>query len=291
MDILIPAHNEEVVIKETLEAMCALEYPGKLNVFLLDDRSTDRTAEIAKEFQKTFSRVHYISVPPGKPRGKARVLNYGLSVTQADYIVVFDADNRPEPSAVKLLVEAAESDPRAAGAVGYVKTINADTNLLTRMIALEFQVFQLIMQSGRWQLFKLGSLPGTNMLLKRAVIDELGGYDPWALAEDAELTMRITASGYTLPVVSESVTWEQEPENLKTFLKQRTRWFMGNIYLLEKSFFQTSYWKKKALFHSVQHVLTYLLFAVLLLVSHLILILSLVDLITPIYTAPILMFW
>src|SRR5690606_27631163 len=95
-----------------------------------------------------------------------------------------------------------------------------------------------------------------------------GWYDPWALAEDAELTMRISTAGYTLPVVAEAVTWEQEPENIKTFIKQRTRWLMGNLYLLEKSFLNRSYWKKKALLHSVHHVLTYFLFAFLLLFSH-----------------------
>ena len=48
------------------------------------------------------------------------------------------------------------------------------------------------MQSGRWLLFQTGSLTGTNMLLRRAALEELGGYDPYAIAEDAELTLRIT---------------------------------------------------------------------------------------------------
>ena len=60
------------------------------------------------------------------------------------------------------------------------------------MISLEFQIFQLLMQSGRWLLFQTGSLTGTNMLLRRAALEELGGYDPYAIAEDAELTLRIT---------------------------------------------------------------------------------------------------
>lgn len=60
------------------------------------------------------------------------------------------------------------------------------------MISLEFQIFQLLMQSGRWLLFQTGSLTGTNMLLRRSALEELGGYDPYAIAEDAELTLRIT---------------------------------------------------------------------------------------------------
>ncbi len=164
--VLIPAHNEGVVIKDTLDAMVKLAYPGELNVYVLDDASSDNTAEIVQSFDQTFSRIHYVKVPPGAPKGKSRVLNYGLSITKSDYFLVFDADNQPESSAVIELVHAAEKTKDAAGAVGYVKTINADQNLLTRMIAIEFQVFQLLMQSGRWYAFKTGSLAGTNMLLK-----------------------------------------------------------------------------------------------------------------------------
>lgn len=56
----------------------------------------------------------------------------------------------------------------------------------------------------------------------------------YAIAEDAELTLRITQKGYLLPIVPESVTWEQEPEHLKILIKQRTRWLQGNLYILEK---------------------------------------------------------
>ncbi|MEN2769162.1 glycosyltransferase family 2 protein [Ornithinibacillus xuwenensis] len=291
VSILIPAHNEGVVIQDTLSAMSRLDYPGELNVFLLDDGSSDNTAEIGREFQRTFSRIHYVPVPPGEPRGKSRVLNYGLSIIDSTYFLVYDADNQPEPDAVRLLVEAAEKTTNAAGAVGYVKTLNANKNILTQMIALEFQVFQLLMQCGRWQLFKIGSLAGTNMLLKREIIEQLGGYDVYALAEDAELTIRLTAGGYLLPVVAEARTWEQEPETLKTFIKQRTRWLIGNIYLLEKLFFTRKFWLNKAFHHAVQHLMVYLLFTLLLLFSHVFFIGSLFHLFEPKYSAPILMFW
>ncbi|KHD86010.1 glycosyltransferase family 2 protein [Heyndrickxia ginsengihumi] len=289
--ILIPAHNEGIVIKNTLEAMIKLEYPGKLDVYVLDDASTDDTASIIKHFSDVFTRIHYIKVPPGQPKGKSRVLNYGLSITTSDYFLVFDADNQPEKNAVVELVHAAETTVNAAGAVGYVKTINANRNLLTRMIAIEFQVFQLLMQSGRWKAFKTGSLAGTNMLLKREVIEKLGGYDPFALAEDAELTIRITAINKKLPVVPQSRTWEQEPEKMNIFIRQRTRWLIGNLYLLEKAFHDLSYWKGKTLVHSIQHVLTYFLFVLLLLFSDIWFILGIFGYKLPEFQSPLLLFW
>ncbi|SFH54492.1 glycosyltransferase family 2 protein [Pisciglobus halotolerans] len=289
--ILIPAHNEGVVMKDTLEAMTKLRYPGELNVYVLDDHSEDETASIIQSFSSLFARIHYVSVPPGKPTGKSRVLNYGLSITESDYFLVFDADNQPEPDAVIELMHAAETTKDAAGAVGYVKTINADQNLLTRMIAIEFQVFQLLMQSGRWKVFKAGSLAGTNMLLKRSVLEAAGGYDPYALAEDAELTVRITAMKKTLPVVHHSHTWEQEPETMKTFIKQRTRWLTGNLYLLEKSLHEWSYWNGKTFIYSMQHVLTYFFFVVLLLLSNYWFVLGLLGFTVPYFETPLLLLW
>ena len=134
------------------------------------------------------------------------MLNYGLSISNSKYFVVYDADNQPEIESLKLLVETAESTPNSAGAVGYVKTINANKNILTRFISQEFQVFQLIMQCGRWSLFKTGSLTGTNMLVKRSIIEEVGEYDVYAIA-DADC-FRITTKGKLLPIVP-VMTWSR----------------------------------------------------------------------------------
>ncbi len=291
VSILIPAHNEGVVMEHTLRAMQALQYPGTLNVYLLDDNSSDDTEAIGMEFSQLFNRIHYVKVPPGEPKGKSRVLNYGLQLIETEYFLVYDADNQPEPDAVIKLVEAAEQTEDAVGAVGYVKTINAKKNLLTRMIALEFEVFQLLMQCGRWYWWKMGSLAGTNMLLKVSALEAIGGYDEYALAEDAELTIRIASKGWLLPVVPEARTWEQEPEKLKIFFRQRTRWLIGNLYILEKSFKDFSFWNRSTFVHSIQHVTTYLFFVVLLFASNVTLILSLLDVIAVSLTIPLLMVW
>lgn len=289
--LLIPAHNEGIVLENTLQAMARLQYKGKLDIYVLDDNSHDETAEIAQDFAQVFSRIHYIPVPPGAPSGKSRVLNYGLSISNSAYFIVYDADNEPEADALEKLVKAAEKTQGAAGAVGYVKTKNSDANILTRMISLEFQVFQLLMQCGRWKAFKLGSLAGTNMLLRRSVIEQLDGYDVFALAEDAELTVRLTAKGFLLPVVPSSRTWEQEPEQVQTFIKQRTRWLTGNIYLLEKSIQHLTHWKGKTFFLSLQHLLTYLVFVLVLLFSDVFFIMSVAGYELPNMDAPLLILW
>lgn len=291
VDILIPAHNEGKVIFETLDAMANLYYPGELNIYLLNDNSTDNTGEIADYFAKHFKNVYHIKVPLGTPKGKARVLNYGFSISKGDMVVIYDADNQPERAALIKLVEKAVEREDYAGAVGYVKTINMYKNALTRMIGLEFMVFQLLMQSGRWMLFKLGSLTGTNMLVKRKVLEEVGGWDAYALAEDAELSVRIYSKNYLLPVVASSVTWEQEPEKLNVWIRQRTRWMQGNLYLISKIIKDKKMTKGINKFNTFQMVSIYYLFASLVIASDVWFVMGLMGKIRIDYQIPLLILW
>ncbi|WP_268821996.1 glycosyltransferase family 2 protein [Paenibacillus tarimensis] len=291
VSIFIPAHNEGKVLAETLDAMVKLEYPGELVIYLLNDNSKDETGEIADFYASTFPRIKHIHVPPGKPSGKSRVLNYGLSISDSDYICVYDADNQPEPQALKLLVERAEQVPGAVGAVGYVWTVNETKNWLTRMIAMEFKVFQLLMQSGRWLMFKTGSLTGTNMLVSRETMIKNGGWDPYALAEDADLTMTITAAGGLLPIVPESRTWEQEPETFRVWLKQRTRWMEGNLYIILKSLRKPSWFKGRTFAHSFHQLIVYVGFVLLLIISDIWFILGLLGKAGTDITTPLLILW
>jgi cellulose synthase/poly-beta-1,6-N-acetylglucosamine synthase-like glycosyltransferase len=291
VDVLIPAHNEGKVIGKTLEAMVKLQYPGKLNIYVLNDNSEDDTGVIADAFAERFKHIHHIRVPQGFPKGKSRVLNYGLEISDSEYFAVYDADNQPEPQALTLLVEAAETTAGAVGAVGYVRTVNEQKNWLTRMISLEFQVFQLLMQAGRWLLFRTGSLTGTNMLVKRSVIEEVGNYDVYALAEDAELTLRITRAGGLLPIVPESVTWEQEPEKLNVLIRQRTRWLQGNLYVLEKMFSSFDYYKGRMLVHTLQQLLVYVIFLMFLIISDCLFILGIFGYVSLTMELPMWMIW
>ncbi|MGL5380289.1 glycosyltransferase [Clostridium sp.] len=291
IDVFIPSHNEGVVVKDTLDSMSKLRYDGKLNIYLLNDNSQDETGDIADEFASVYKNIHHIKVPQGEPKGKSRVLNYGLSISSGEYFVVYDGDNQPEPTAIQYLMNGVLKTKGAVGAVGTVKTINAKSNLLTRMIAIEFQVFQLILQAGRWKNKQIGSLPGTNMMLKRSLIEELGGYDEYALAEDAELTIRITAMGGLIVVEPRSITWEQEPETIKALLRQRTRWLQGNLYLAFKFFKTPNWWTRRCYDHFMHYLIVYLVFPGLLLVCNTVFILGLLGIINIDFKIPFLLVW
>jgi cellulose synthase/poly-beta-1,6-N-acetylglucosamine synthase-like glycosyltransferase len=234
--LLIPAHNEEKVIERTVNALLALEYPaGKLEVLVMDDASSDRTPEILDRMAAADPRVKVIhrSKEIGG-RGKSAVLNHALQVITNDFIGIYDADNCPEPNAIKLLMAHMVQNPQYGGVVGKFRTGNRRRNFLTRFINIEGLTYQGIIQTGRSQLFGVAMLTGTNYIIRRSVVEAVGGWDEEALTEDAELTARIYQAGYRVAFVPDSISWEQEPETLRVWVKQRTRWARGNLYVLAR---------------------------------------------------------
>ncbi len=228
VSILIPARNEGLVIGDTLRAMAGLDYPkDKLEVLLLDDGSTDDTLERAAEVAREFPFIKVIEVKGGG-KGKSYGLNYGLKLAKGEVIAVYDADNRPEPDALIRLVSMLSDETPAV--TGKVRTINWNRNVLTRFICMEYLYFQLAGQAGKSMFYKTAVLPGTNFVIKRELLEELGGWDERAIAEDLELSFRILARGKRIAYNPLAVTWEQEPESWRVWFRQRTRWAAGNVY-------------------------------------------------------------
>ncbi|MFX3622950.1 MAG: glycosyltransferase [Ectobacillus sp.] len=279
VSVLIPAHNEEVVIRQTLTAMSKLKYlKSELEVIVINDNSSDRTGEICEEFMEKYPFIKLVTtVPPFAGRGKSSALNQGFAQATGDYIVVYDADNEPEPDAVYELVMALIHDEKAGAVVGKFRVINAAKNLLTRFINIETICFQWMAQAGRWYWLKLCTIPGTNFIIRREVLEKLGGWDPDALSEDTELSMRVYDMGYHIRFHPGAVTWEQEPEDFKVWWKQRTRWARGNQYVLFKYLRHFRELQTKKLYFDLAFLFfTYVVFLVGILLSHSLFVLNLI---------------
>jgi len=113
ISILIPAHNEALVIQRTLEAILASDYPADhLEVVVVNDGSTDSTASIVQRIVNQDERVRLINIPPGLGgKGKSAALNAAFRLARHDVIGIYDADNQPEPLALRFLAQQLVSDP------------------------------------------------------------------------------------------------------------------------------------------------------------------------------------
>ncbi|MBW4085681.1 glycosyltransferase [Paenibacillus sp. S150] len=237
--IMVPAHNEGVVISQTVESLLALEYPhDRYEIIVINDNSSDNSAELLGRIQRRLPERNLIiintdAVTGGK--GKSNALNIGFTRSKGELIAIYDADNTPERTALKYLVAEIMNDATLGAVIGKFRTRNRDASLLTRFINIETLSFQWMAQAGRWKLFKLCTIPGTNFIMRRSIVESIGGWDVKAIAEDTEISFRIYMMGYRIKFQPKSVTWEQEPQTVKVWFKQRTRWAKGNIYVIVKN--------------------------------------------------------
>jgi len=278
VSVFIPAHNEEVVIGQTLQAMSQLYYPkDKIEIIVINDNSSDRTGEIAQSYANKYPFIRVLETkPPNKGKGKSSALNEALANSSGEMIVVYDADNTPEKMSVWHLVMGLMNDPKSAAMVGKFRVVNAKETWLTRFINIETICFQWMAQGGRWKWFKVATIPGTNFAIRRSIIEELGGWDVKALAEDTELTIRVYNLGYHIRFFPAAITWEQEPETLKVWWNQRTRWARGNQYVVLKFLTQIFDMKRKRIvFDLFYFFFTYFLFFFGVIVSNILFIVNL----------------
>ena len=240
VSVLVPAHNEGKVIEKTAKALLELEYPkDKYEVIIINDNSSDNSAEILGKVKEEYKNRNFIIINTDKTtggKGKSTALNIGYKQSKGEILAVYDADNTPEKKALKYLVKTLVSDEKLGAVIGKFRCRNKNVNILTKFINIETLTFQWMAQAGRWKLFKLCTIPGTNFVIRRKILDEINGWDTKAITEDTELSFRMYRMGYKIKFMPLSVTWEQEPQTLNVWFKQRSRWAKGNIYVVLKNF-------------------------------------------------------
>ncbi|MGN7469309.1 glycosyltransferase family 2 protein [Brevibacillus sp. SAFN-007a] len=230
--VLVPAHNEELVIAATVEHILQLNYPAeKLQIIVIADNCTDRTAEVVRAVHSRpeFVRRQLQVMERTGTGGKSGALNDACKQATGEWICVYDADAAPEKNALAFLMQKALEQPERYGAVfGRNKARNRDQNFLTRCINLELVTMHRVYHTGLWELFQLGVIPGTNFIVKRSLIEEMGGWDEESLTEDTAISFEIVKRGQLIALAPQAEAYQQEPERLGVYMKQRKRWAMGN---------------------------------------------------------------
>lgn len=227
--VLVPLYREPACVAGLIRALADLDYPAsKLDVKLLvehDDRETI-DAIAACPVPAHFEVMH---LPPGAPRTKPRALTIGLAAARGQYLVVYDAEDRPEPTQLRRAVEAFDRGQSRLACVQARLTIdNTADGWLTRMFTIEYAaLFDALLPalSRMGAMFPLG---GTSNHFRTAALDRVGGWDAWNVTEDADLGVRLARLGLRSTVIASS-TYEEAPNRAGAWLKQRTRWMKGYI--------------------------------------------------------------
>ncbi len=225
--ILVPAYREEAVIAKLIENLQGLDYPPeKLDVIVLLEEDDELTLNAAKA-AKPPGYVRLFVTPHGTPKTKPRACNAGLRFARGEYLVIYDAEDRPHPAQLHDVLSVFEvSDARTVVVQGRLNYFNASSNLLTRMFALEYAAWFDYMLPGLDAMRLPIPLGGTSNHFITAALRDLGGWDAHNVTEDADLGLRATVRGMRVAVV-DSTTWEEACSEWKAWIKQRTRWIKG----------------------------------------------------------------
>lgn len=219
--VLVPAYNEEAGIESTVRSLLASDYP-ELQIVVIDDGSTDRTAELAEGIEDP--RVLVVRKPNG---GKAAALNTGLGHASHDILVMVDADTVFEPDAIHHLVQ-----PLAHPAVGAVSgntKVGNRRGLLAKWQHLEY-CFGFNLDRRMFEVLEcMTTVPGAIGAFRRDALIGVGGVSDDTLAEDTDLTMALWRAGWRVLYEESAVAWTEVPTSLRQLWRQRYRWCFGTI--------------------------------------------------------------
>jgi cellulose synthase/poly-beta-1,6-N-acetylglucosamine synthase-like glycosyltransferase len=227
--VLVPAYNEPEEVGELIGGMAKLEYPpDKLQVLLLLEADDEVTITAAKACGDS-DIITIVLVPPAEPRTKPKACNYGLHFSTGDIVTIYDAEDLPEPLQLRRVVAAFRRLPDDVACVqAKLAYHNGHQNLLTGWFTAEYGLWFGYLLPGMMQTTAPIPLGGTSNHLLRRVLDEIGSWDPFNVTEDADLGLRIAASGYHTAVV-DSVTLEEANSDPINWIRQRSRWYKGYL--------------------------------------------------------------
>lgn len=225
--ILLPVYKEPEVVPDLIDSLKKMDYPpNRLDVLFLVEENDPETLEAIKKAEPPAS-WRIIVIPDSQPKTKPKACNYGLFFARGEYLVIYDAEDLPDPDQLKKAVVAFRNFPEEyicfQAALNYY---NRDTNFLTRMFTLEYSYWFDYMLPGLYKLKMIIPLGGTSNHFKVEKLKELGAWDPFNVTEDADLGVRAFAKGYKVGVIN-STTWEEANSRLKNWIRQRSRWIKG----------------------------------------------------------------
>ena len=224
--VMVPAHNEETVITQTVQNILEMDYEN-YEVIVIDDRSEDNTASVIKTLEQKYEKVTALIRDKDAFPGKSAVLNDALLLAKGEAILVFDADARIEKDFLSKLVPNLEPDD--VGAAQARKVIrNKDYNLLTRCQNNEYTL-DTHFQVGRDAVKGAAELRGNGELIKRTALEDIGGWNNYTITDDLDMSTQLHIKGWDVRFCPEVVVSEEGIIYLVPLFKQRRRWMEGSI--------------------------------------------------------------
>lgn len=232
VSILVPFYNEpEASFLQTLEAIESADYPGRLEVILIDDGSSNATPSMLAAWLALGRRKAYVLCSLKENSGaKGRALDAALPMISpdSDVVTVIDSDTVILPAALRIAVEALYASPTHAAACGLIVPAGRHKSWLHRLQFYEHVGALATIRFVQSRMGMVNVVAGAFSLHRTSVIRELGGWGEW-LVEDIAWTWRALAHGYTIGYAPDAIAYTVCPSTLFGLFRQRRRWARGRL--------------------------------------------------------------
>ncbi|MBV9101519.1 MAG: glycosyltransferase [Candidatus Dormibacteraeota bacterium] len=225
--ILLPLYHEPQMVPQLIAGIAELNYPAeKLDVKILIEEDDDETRDALIAFNPP-SHFEVLTIPDIGPKGKPRACNAGLSRARGQYLVIYDAEDRPEPDQLrKVVIGFRNGPPEMICIQAKLNYFNRKYNVLTRWFTAEYSVWFDQLLPGLQSYDVAIPLGGTSNHFITQRLRELGGWNAYNVTEDADLGMRVFVRGWKTAVI-DSTTYEEATSRVGNWIRQRSRWVKG----------------------------------------------------------------
>ncbi|NMC36491.1 glycosyltransferase [Candidatus Beckwithbacteria bacterium] len=227
--ILCPLYKEAHVLPHFLKSIAKLDWPkDKLDVQLLLEEDDRVTIEAAEKLNLP-DYVRIIVVPHSQPKTKPKACNYGLKQAIGEFLVIYDAEDQPDPLQLKkayLAFNKASDDVKCLQAK--LNYYNPEQNILTRLFTAEYSLWFDITLSGLQSIDTTIPLGGTSNHFRTQELQKLQGWDAFNVTEDCDLGVRLFKEGFKTAMI-DSTTLEEANSKVGNWFRQRSRWIKGYI--------------------------------------------------------------
>lgn len=225
--VLVPVFREANIVGQLVGNLGKIDWPAeKLEVLILIEQEDTLTRDALAKASPP-PNFHVVTIPKGAPQTKPRACNVGLFFATGEFLVIYDAEDTPDPDQLKKAYLAFQRGGEKTVCIqASLNYFNAEENVLTRMFTLEYSYWFDYMLAGLDAADLPIPLGGTSNHFRTSALNELGGWDPYNVTEDADLGIRASALGYRVGVVN-STTMEEANTSIPNFIRQRSRWIKG----------------------------------------------------------------
>ncbi len=225
ISIIIAAKDDEPTISAMLESLVQANYPkSKLDITVAAEDPAPDTLQTCLGYQRRYGYMRVITLGGGT--GKPRALNYALSLSSGEMVMVMDADTVLPPAALSSAVEVL-MDEKVAAVTAMHSYTNERQNVLTRLSRYEATVYR-VESLGRQRLSQFIPIVGFFAILRRSVLERIGTWNENSVTEDFDLSVRLVRAGYRTKIVDMEVG-QEAPPSVGGLFRQRVRWYRGGL--------------------------------------------------------------